>query len=200
MLSCLYFGTTNNKAFASIYDGNIIPSLLKYDTKVKFHSNPIIPLQSIYYHDINIFGWSIRAKNVPVITYLFRKGVNPNKYVDIHHNTSLHYAVMHGNLSVVDTVLNAHDEILHLEHENDDGYTAAMIASKAGNFHITKKLLRCGCNGRTALRGKYWGWLLAMVREREKLEVNTQTGIYGDDDERYFSNSPDPNYLIWGWK
>jgi ankyrin repeat protein len=202
VLSCLFFGLTNNKPFASIFDGNIIPLLFKYDPRIKANThNPITPLQSIFYNDCSLFGWAIRAKNVPVITYLFRKGMNPNKVVDIkENNTSLHYAVLYGNLMVVDTVLNAHDEILHLEQVNGAGLTAAMIASKTGNFQITKKLLRCGCHGRTALGGKYWGWLLAMVRQRERLEMNTQTGVYGDDDETYFSNRPDPNYLIWGWK
>jgi hypothetical protein len=135
-----------------------------------------------------------------VLTYLFRKGVNPNKVVDLQGNSAVHYAVLHGNLMVVDTVLNAHDEILHLEEENSKGLTAAMLASKMGNHQVTKKLLGCGCNGRAALGGKYWGWLLAMVRERERREVNTQTGIYGEDDDLYFSNRPDPTYLIWGWK
>lgn len=157
-------------------------------------------LQLVLYNNCNIFGWSIRAKNVQVITYLFRKGVNPNNVVDNNNNTALHYSALYGNLSVVDTVLNAHDEILLLETENSQKCTAAMISSKLGNFQMTKKMLRCGCNGRKALEGKYWGWLLALVREREKLEMNTQTGIYGDDDELYFSLKPEPNYLMWGWK
>jgi uncharacterized glyoxalase superfamily protein PhnB len=196
-----------------------VPLLLKYDprfgnTTAAVSKAPMTPLQTVLYHGCNIFGWAIRAKNVPVITYLFRKGVNPNKVVDGHPqqqggtetgtqgggNSAVHYAVLHGNLMVVDTVLNAHDEILHLEEENAKGMTAAMLAAQMGSYQVTKKLVRCGCSGRAALRGKYWGWLLAMVREREKHEMNTQTGIYGEDDDRYFSNSPDPTYLVWGWK
>lgn len=148
----------------------------------------------------NLAGWAVRAKNVPCLTYLFRKGFNPNFSVDNHKNSALHHAARYGNLSIVDTVLNAHDEILILEAENDSGKTAAMIAAEIGQFHVTKKMLRCGCSARRALSGKYWAWLLAFVRQRERCEVNTQTGYYGDDDEKYFPTAPDPNYVIWGWK
>eukprot|EP00602_Paraphysomonas_sp_CaronLab_P010021 CAMPEP_0185036860 /NCGR_PEP_ID=MMETSP1103-20130426/30466_1 /TAXON_ID=36769 /ORGANISM="Paraphysomonas bandaiensis, Strain Caron Lab Isolate" /LENGTH=835 /DNA_ID=CAMNT_0027574591 /DNA_START=1044 /DNA_END=3551 /DNA_ORIENTATION=- len=194
VLSCLYFGKSN-KPLASVLDGNGMTSLIRYCPSVQ--GNSIDALLHVFYQGINIMGWAIRAKNAAVLTYLFRKGADPNAFVDQCSNTSVHFAAASGSLSVVDVVLNAHDEQLMLEKENQDSKTPAMIAASIGDMPVLRKLIRCGCSGRTALNAKYWGWLLAIVRQKEITEVNCQTGIYGDDDNQYFPTSPDPNYVIW---
>lgn len=170
--------------------------MLSWDPLVK--DKGIVSLQEVFFLDLTLLGWAIKSQNVPAITYLLRMGIHPDAVVDRNGNNALHYSSLLGSLKVVDTVLNAHDEVLLLEKENQNGETAAMLAAKSGNITITRKLIRCGCNPRRALGGKYWGWLLAMVRQKERYQVNTQTGIYGEDDKMYYSLYPDPTDLMWG--
>jgi ankyrin repeat protein len=191
----VFFGSTN-KPLASIFDGKGVPTLLSWSPEVK--GKGLVALQHVLFLDYTILGWAIQSQNVQVITYLLRVGIHPESMVDKSGNNALQYSSFLGCLKVVDTVLNAHDEMLILEKENNDGMTAAMLAAKSGNFIITRKLLRCGCNPRKALAGKYWGWLLAMVRQKERYQIDTQTGIYGDDDKKYFSLHPDPTDIMWG--
>ena len=196
VLSCLFFGSTS-KPLASVFDEKGVSILTSWSLEAPVRQG-MAGLEGIHFLGLSIMGWAIKAENVPVITYLLRMGLHPGTHVDSSGNNALHLASMLGNLKVVDTVLNAHDEVLCLDQVNARGQTAAMIAANAGNVVITRKLIRCGSSAREALAGKYWGWLLAIVRQKEQNQIDTQTGIYGDDDVKYFSLHPDPTYLMWG--
>jgi hypothetical protein len=86
---------------------------------------------------------------------------------------------------------------LKLEAVNGDGCTAAMEAAKRGDLKILKELIMRKACPRRALNGRYWAFLLALVRRQERVEVNMQTGLIGSDDDKYYSVAPDPYYTIW---
>jgi ankyrin repeat protein len=86
---------------------------------------------------------------------------------------------------------------IRLEQADRQGFTAAMRAVQTGNWVMFKKLLDYRASPRKALQAKYAAWVLAFVRRFERREINTQTGRVGDDDDQYFSVSPDPFYSTW---
>jgi hypothetical protein len=77
-----------------------------------------------------------------------------------------------------------------LEGVNNEGLTASMLGAKVGSFDNTKAVIQMGASARRALDGKYWAWLLAHTIQYETREINSQTGIYGEDDELYFPLQP----------
>ena len=81
-------------------------------------------------------------------------------------------------------------EVMLLEAENKNGHTAAMLGAKSGTFENTKAIIQFGASSRRALGGKYWAWILAVTLQRERREINTQTGLYGNDDVLYFPVHP----------
>jgi ankyrin repeat protein len=89
-------------------------------------------------------------------------------------------------------------QLLRLEGTNNAGLTAAAEAAISGNLPVLRELVAHKASARTGLRkGKYWAFLLALARRQESVEINTQTGMIGDDDTKYHSVAPDPHYTTW---
>jgi hypothetical protein len=154
-------------------------------------------LQEEYFGRLNVLGWSIRLTKPKVLSYFARRGVRSAGYVDKEGNAALHLvASSGGSVEMVETILI--DRTVLLEQLNREGLTAGMLAAKHKNFAVAKALFktyRADC--RRALDVSYAAWVLAFVRRREKLEMNLQTGRYGDDDVLYFNIAPDPFYVVW---
>eukprot|EP00981_Chlorochromonas_danica_P010582 scaffold3290_cov165-Ochromonas_danica.AAC.25 len=155
----------------------------------------IVRLNDVLFLDLNAVAWIIRMHNIKALTHFLKKGYDPTLPVDITGNSSLHCIAAYGVVEMVDLVVN--DKRIRYEQTNPIGETAAMIAVKAGNFFVARRLFELRVSARDSLRGKYSAWALAFARKYEKKERNTQTGRYGDDDERYFNTSPDPFYITW---
>jgi hypothetical protein len=193
-VSCLFFGDSS-KPLASFIDGNAIPVLASSTPGAS--GKTLETMNAVHYRGVSLMGWALHSQNNSAVMFLLRRGINPMSIVDSHKNNALHFAVLNGSLANVDSCLNAHDEPLIFEEENEDGFTAGELGIKMGDNKIMIKLLRCGCSARRALTVGYWAYVLAVARERESREMNTQTGVYGSDDELYFATHPDPNYFIW---
>ena len=156
---------------------------------------PLHRLQERYFNDLSVIGWSIRLSKAKSLQFFLRRGFKVTSPVDASGNPALHFVAMHGTAEMVDMVLS--DRTIKLEQLNRDGWTAGMLAAKYKNFPVMKKLYEARVDCRRSLDGSYSGWVLAFVRRREKNEINTQTGRYGDDDVKYFDISPDPFYTTW---
>ena len=189
-----------SKCLASLFDGNAASCLARLSGEVisgddeASVSSTVSILTTKYFSGTSILGWSIKSKNETALTFLLRKGMSPNDPVDENGNNCLHYAVMYGTSSLVCTLLDSSDsltsEVLYIEGENKDKYTAAMLGAKMGEFKNTQAIIQLGASPRRALNGKYWAWILAIAMQCERREINSQTGIYGDDDEMYFPFHP----------
>lgn len=156
----------------------------------------ISKLQDVFFLDMNIAGWIVSLKHIKALQLLIRKGFDPTLPVESNEgNNCLHYIARYGVPEMVDIVMT--DKRTRLEAQNTRGQTAGMIAAKYGNIKLAKRLFEFKASPRKSLEGKYAGWVLAHVRRREKFEINTQTGRFGEDDERYSDISPDPFYITW---
>ena len=204
-------GKGSNKCLASLFDGGAVDVLLqlkdvadKSETKTETETEPpssqqeedaVLALQSILFKNISILGWAIKSKNEATLTFLLRKGQSPNASVDTQNNNCLHWAVLYGTPALVYALLDTTEaatssEVMLLEAENKNGHTAAMLGAKSGTFENTKAIIQFGASSRRALGGKYWAWILAVTLQRERREINTQTGLYGNDDVLYFPVHP----------
>lgn len=156
----------------------------------------ITQLKDVFFLDLNIAGWVIGLRHVKALQLLIRKGFDPTLPVESNEgNNCLHYIARFGVPDMVDCVMT--DKRTRLEALNTRGQTAGMIAAKYGNIKLAKRLFEYKASPRKSLDGKYAAWVLAHVRRREKFEINTQTGRFGDDDELHSSISPDPFYITW---
>jgi hypothetical protein len=190
-------GNGCNKCLASLFSGNnVVDVLLRINEKSeeKDQTTEETALQSVFFNKISLLGWAIKSKNQAAVTFLLRKGLSPKAAVDDNGNNSLHWAVMYGTTKIVYTVLdttdNVSNDVVVLEGVNNEGLTASMLGAKVGSFDNTKAVIQMGASARRALDGKYWAWLLAHTIQYETREINSQTGIYGEDDELYFPLQP----------
>ena len=152
-------------------------------------------LNDVFFLDMSALAWVISLKNVRALAHFLKKGYDITIPVDTHGNTCLHFVALHGTPDMVDIV--AADKKVRYELPNPLGQTAGMLAAKAGNFKVAKRLFELKASPRKSLEGKYAAWVLAFARKYEKNEKNLQTGRYGDDDEKFFSTEPDPFYSTW---
>lgn len=189
----------SSKCLASLFDGNALSVLNAIDIKKTVHQDPLLTLQSILYNNVSILGWAIKSKNESALTFLFRKGLSPNASVDENGNNCLHWAVMYGTgeivYAVLDTTESMISEVVLLEGSNKNGFSASMLGAKVGEFQNTKRVIQLGASARRSLRGKYWAWILALAVNHEKREINSQTGVYGSDDDLYFPLHPNHNLM-----
>lgn len=156
---------------------------------------PVSRLQDLCYQDLTVLGWVIALGKPRVMRFLVKKGYDSSVPVDAGGNSALHFVALHGTSEMVDIVLL--DRGVRLEQQNSSGYTAAMLAAKAGNMSVAHRLFQRRASPRRALDGLYAGWVLAVARRKERFEKNLQTGRIGDDDETYFNVAPDPLYCTW---
>lgn len=191
--------TTNNKTFGEMIKPSKTSLQPSSPSTAAATANSVSALENWLFNGMSIAGWSIRLGNTAAFQHLVRRGYSPRSIVDDGGNTCLHYAARYGTPNLVDYILA--DDFVRMEAVNHKGSTPAMEGAKAGNFNTCKRLFKHGASARRALDGKYWGWMLAMARNREKNEKSLQTGRVGDDDERWWSTlvSPYklPNYITW---
>lgn len=159
-------------------------------------SNPFSKLQNSFFFHLTILGWAIKLKKFHVIKAFIRKPYNLSLPVDVLGNPTLHFIAMYGTADMIQLVIEANKK-LRIEQTNLQGYTPGMVAAKYKNVLVAKKLSSYHSDVRRWLDVSYTGWVLALVRRKEKYECNTQTGRYGDDDETYFIIKPDPIYITW---
>lgn len=192
------YGKGHSKCLASLFDGNAVPVLLQL-TNSDTNSDDMAKLESTLCNEVSILGWAISSKNEAALSFLLRKGMSPNAIVDSKGNNCLHYAVLCGTSAIVSALLDTTDavssEVILLEGLNKEGFTATMLGARVGSVDNTRAVLQCGASARQALGGKYWAWLLAVAMQAEKREINSQTGVYGDDDELYFPLHPSHNLM-----
>lgn len=156
----------------------------------------ILQLLDVHFLSVNIIGWMIKFKHSTGLQLFIEKGLNPSKVVDKKGgNTCLHYIAAHGTANMVGMVFKSGKCLL--EHENDAGETAAMLAAKVGNIPVAKKLFALRASARRALDRGHRAWVLAAARKQESTEKVTQTGRTGSDDEKYFNIAPDPFFTLW---
>ena len=136
---------------------------------------------------------------------LIERGLSISGHLDSMGNTILHFCCMYGNKESLEIMMDDLDSQgkLDLEIQNFSGATPAMEGARAGDgadFHATKALIKKGADARTALRGKYWGWILALARKREADERKAKGESFIDDNQdqysKYFSFAPDPEPSI----
>ncbi|RYH32314.1 ankyrin repeat domain-containing protein [archaeon] len=152
-------------------------------------------LNDVFFLDMNAVAWVISLKSTRALTHFLKKGYDVTIPVDTVGNSCLHFVAANGSADMVDIV--AADKRVRYEMPNPLGQTAGMLAAKAGNFKVAKRLFELKASPRKSLEGKYAAWVLAFARKYEKNEKNLQTGRYGDDDERFFPTDPDPFYSTW---
>ena len=107
----------------------------------------------------------------------------------------LHLAAQYGSAGTLDLIIS--NAMILLEWENNNGNTAAEIAAKYGEPAVLRKLVKYGGDPRRALGGYYRAWILALALQLESRQINTQTGRIGDDDIKYASIAPHPDYIWW---
>ena len=152
-------------------------------------------LHGIRFLGTSLSGWIVIMRKSMLLQYILRKGYKMSGIVDDDGNTMLHLAARYGNLGTMDLI--AGNAKILFEWENSAGMTAAELGAKNGDSAAVRKLIKYGADPRRALGGCYRAWILALAWQREKNEMNLQTGRIGDDDERYLSCQPDPDYVFW---
>lgn len=154
-------------------------------------------LLEVHFLGVNLVGWMIKFKHSKGLQMLLEKGLDPSRAVDkAGGNNCLHFIARYGTTSMADSVLKIGK--CKLEGTNNAGETCAMVAAKAGNIPVARKLFALRASARRALDGgSYRAWVLAFVRRQEATEKSTQTGRTGEDDERWLSIAPDPSYIMW---
>jgi hypothetical protein len=152
-------------------------------------------LHTVKYQGLSLSAWIVILKRSMMLQFVLRKGYSMSGVVDEDGNTILHVAAAHGSHGIMDLV-GANSMVL-LEWENNAGQTAAEMGAKVGSMKTLRKLFSYGADARRSLAGFYYGWILAVARQKEKNEMNLQTGRTGDDDTTYFPMDPDPTYMFW---
>lgn len=163
---------------------------------IKLSNSHIKRLQKLQYLDMNIMAWVIQLRNCNALELILKKGYDITLSVDNLGNSTLHYLALYGTPEMLE-VLMTNCKTVKLSILNKDNETPIVLASKAGNSDMMKKLFSYRVSPRSALEGKYWAWVLARARQQESREQNIQTGRVGDDDLTYFSTAPEPNYISW---
>lgn len=152
-------------------------------------------VQDVFFLDLNAVGWMIHMHCLKPFQHFVKRGYDVTAAVDARGNPCLHCIAAHGVVDMVDIAVQ--DKKVRYEQVNPSGYTAGMVAAKMGNFKVAKRLFELRASPRKSLEGLYASWVLAFARKFERNEKNLQCGRYGDDDEQYFSTSPDPFYATW---
>jgi len=163
-------------------------------------------LSSVIYRGYGIAAWCLSLQNMAALHVLIERGLSISGHLDSMGNTILHFCCMYGSKESLEMMISDLEcqEKIDLDVQNFSGATPAMEGARAGDgadFHTTKALIKRGADARTALRGKYWGWILALARKREADERKAK----GDEDPfnfsqdpyaKYFSFAPDPEPSI----
>jgi hypothetical protein len=191
IIDLLVVGNSDDDASASVDTAKTRPTTPPPSTD----SFPVHLLQGLFFSRLTLLAWTVQLAKPKALAFFTRRGYKVTAVVDRQGNPALHYVAMHGTVEMAEIVLA--DKSLRLEQTNSNGFTAGMLATRHGNFHVAKKLFEAKVDCRRSLDGAYAGWVLAFVRRREKNEVNLQTGRYGDDDIKYFDIAPDPFYVTW---
>ena len=156
-------------------------------------SDTMFGLDHVRYHGRSLCAWIVMLRRSMLLQYVLRKGYSMDGVVDDDGNTMLHYAARYGSAGTLDLIIS--NTRLLFEKENNDGFTAGQIGAKYGDSSVIRKLFNYGGDSRAALCGCYRAWILARTLQKEKCQINTQTGRIGDDDKLYFPVTPD--YIWW---
>lgn len=152
-------------------------------------------MQDVFFLDMSVAAWALALHHAKALQFLLKRGLNTGLSVDSDGHPALHFVALHGTVELVDILVA--DKKLRLEQRDRQQCTAAMLAVRADNFSVAKRLFELRASPRKALEGRYAAWVLAFVRRYERNEINTQTGRTGDDDSKYFPVDPDPFYSTW---
>jgi len=178
---CVYSGSDNYDEF----DESEAPRGLTAWKKVS----------DVLYRGFNLVGWCLLLRNGSALTQLVKKySLQINSKVDIGGNSALHFAAKYGDTSTMNFILDSLESFgsIPFETANFVGNTAAIEGVKGGDetdFHAVRILIKRGSNARSALQGKYWAWVLALARQREKINEKSTSD---DMNASYFSFYPDP--------
>jgi Ankyrin repeats (3 copies) len=196
VLSTIRWDDGTARVFMTVLD-HVLPEPL---TNSNAHDRSMSPMaaavawHSAQYGGMTVAGWAIRLGSPTILQQLFKRGFDARWPVDVYGNTCLHVAAQYGSEAMVDAVMSCGG--VRVEATNGRGYTPGMESSLSGNHKALRRLFKYGGSPRRSLDGKYWAWILALARRRERNEKNCQTGRIGDDDDTIFP-STDPEYLIW---
>jgi len=169
-------------------DGGAAKNLSIYSSSTNqeefdFNDLPTAPqawnnLHSVKYRGYNLLGWCFLFKKYNLIKlalekYKFKLG----DQIDSDGNTILHYASMYGNKDILSYIVAYLEKNGKLDFEvlNFSGYTPAMEGARAkdhSDFHATMTLIKLGANARMALKGKFYGWILALAIKRNNHSVS----------------------------
>lgn len=203
VLSVLKNDDESCSLFSTLIDGGIITKLCLYSggqnedsldmSDAPTTSEAFRKLISVMYRGFSLAAWCLKLRRGVALESLILKGLALTGNMDSDGNSILHYAVIYGDVHIVRTVVDKLKDVGALDFEkiNYAGYTPAMEGARSGDdshFQTTKLLIKLGANARLALRGKFWGWILALARSREKTHKNS--ALVGD--AQYFSFEPDP--------
>eukprot|EP01041_Mallomonas_annulata_P004030 gene4030-8022_t len=203
VLTCLDSEDEEGLCLMSLFEGEALVKLtMPCDDVSNIHLttshhpklHPLYLLNGIFFKNINIAGWCIRLFNVMALKRFISLGIDPSLAVDEHNNNCLHLSACCGNVNAIDIIMTC-GKYIKLEDVNKYNRTAVMEGARHGEMKTVMRLCKYGGNARKGLEGKYWAWLLALARKKEQNEKNLQIGLFGDDDEKYFSTKPDPSYI-----
>jgi len=189
--------------FGSLLSGGLVSKLCLYTgsqnsdsmdmSDAPEGSEALRKVVKVMYRGFNLTAWCLKLHRGIALEQLVKMGLPLTGNMDSLGNSALHYCAIYGDENIVRFVvekLKSSDE-LELEKLNIAGYTPAMEGARAGdesNFHATKQLIKQGANARTALKGKFYGWILALARSR----AEKQRSPVPDGDSILFSFEPDP--------
>jgi len=170
---------------------------LSTSTSSSLNTSLVLQIKEVHFLGVHILGWLIKFKHTQGLRMFLERGFDASAdEVDQSGSPCLHFIAQYGTAEMVNVVFEISPNC-RLEQLNRLGETCGMVAAKYGNFAVAKRLFALFASARKSLQGKYAAWVLAFVRRQEKNERSTQTGVIGDDDERYFCVAPDPMYSMW---
>ena len=186
-------GTGSSSSSSPSVGGRKSGQFLRGRASMVVVSDTMFGLDHVRYHGRSLCAWIVMLKRSMLLQYVLRKGYSMDGIVDEDGNTMIHYAARYGSAGTLDLVIS--NTRLLFESENNDGLTASQIGAKYGDSQVLKKLFNYGGDSRASLSGCYRAWILATALQKEKCQINTQTGRVGDDDKLYFPVTPD--HLWW---
>ena len=152
VLAAVWFDDGAAKAITALLKGGIIDLLVgnsddaSVDTAKtrpttpppSTDSFPVHLLQGLFFSHLTLLAWTVQLAKPKALAFFTRRGYKVTAVVDRLGNPALHYVAMHGTVEMAEIVLT--DKSLRLEQTNSAGFTAGMLATRYGNFHVAKKL------------------------------------------------------------
>lgn len=137
------------------------------DQSTVFSLDQMEKLQTATYGGLTLLGWAVKLGNLAVLERLLRDGLSGYLPVDVHGNTPLHMSALCNNPEAIDLLVSTQN--VDLEQKNNKGFTAAMLCAKFEKFAALMRLEANGASIITALKGRYAGWILALILRQRKL-------------------------------